>query len=243
MKIVIVNGQNHKGTSYHMGKALAQKLASENDTVEFFMPKDLNHFCLGCYACIEDETKCPFWSEKEKIVSAMQQADLFIFTTPNYCMAPSGAMKSFLDFMFDYWMVHKPKEWMFGKKAVVLSASAGATCKSVNQVVKKSLAGWGVSCIKTFGLPVNAKDWKGVPQTKKQKIEKKLSAIAKKLNENKKVKTSLSVKLTFAFMRMLHAKGWDSSPTEKQYWTEKGWMGKDRPWKKQKNKSDKTNAK
>lgn len=27
MKIAIINGQNHKGTTYHMGKTFAEKLA------------------------------------------------------------------------------------------------------------------------------------------------------------------------------------------------------------------------
>lgn len=43
-----------------MGRILADKLAEEEDIIEFFLPRDLNHFCLGCYSCIEDETKCPF---------------------------------------------------------------------------------------------------------------------------------------------------------------------------------------
>ena len=126
MKIALIHGQNHKGTTYHMGRILADKLASEEDVSEFFLPRDLNHFCLGCYSCIEDETKCPFWNEKKVIIDAMEKADLFILTSPNYCLAPSGAMKSFLDLMFDNWMVHRPKEWMFRKRAAILSASAGA---------------------------------------------------------------------------------------------------------------------
>lgn len=232
MKIVIINGQNHKGSSYQMGKILANKLTNIDNIKEFFLPKDLNHFCLGCYSCLEDEKKCPFWDEKSKIIEEMNKADVFIFTTPNYCMAPTGAMKSFLDFMFDYWMVHKPKEWMFYKKAIILSTAAGASCRSVNEVIRKSLSGWGISFIKSFGLPVNAKNWNEVPIKKKEKIEKKLSKLAKEIENTKEVKVSLGVKITFNFMRMLHIKGWDSSPTEIKYWEEKGWIGNSRPWKK-----------
>ncbi len=36
-------------------------LASEQEITEFFLPRDLEHHCLGCYACLEDETKCPFF--------------------------------------------------------------------------------------------------------------------------------------------------------------------------------------
>lgn len=127
MKIVLIHGQNHKGCTCHMGRMLAESLADKADVTEFFLPRDMNHFCLGCYSCIENEEKCPFWAEKKVILDALEQAELFIFTTPNYCLAPSGAMKSFLDLMFDCWMVHRPKEWMFKKRAVVISASAGAS--------------------------------------------------------------------------------------------------------------------
>ncbi len=234
MNITIINGQNRKGSSYTMGRMLAEKLTDDGSITEFFLPRDLNHYCLGCYACIEDEKRCPFWEEKKKIMDAMKAADLLIFTTPNYCMAPSGAMKSFLDMMFDAWMVHKPKEWMFQKKAVILSTSAGASCGGVLKVVKASLAGWGIPYIKAFGLPVHAMNWNGVPQKKKEKIEKKLTSIAKKLKKGKPPHVGLGIKVNFMFMRMLHIKGWDSSPTEAEYWKEKGWLGKARPWKKTK---------
>lgn len=232
MKVVVINGQNHKGSSYHMGSLLAESLTSKDNIKEFFLPHDLNHYCLGCYACLEDESRCPYWNEKEKIIKAMEEADVFIFTTPNYCMAPSGGMKSFIDFTFDYWMVHKPKEWMFYKKAVILSCSAGAGCKSVNNIIKKSLLGWGVSYILSFGLPVHARNWNEVPEAKKDTINKKLSKIAKKIKSKKRVRVSLRVKITFNFMRLLHIKGWDSSPSELVYWKKQGWIDKKRPWNK-----------
>lgn len=144
MKIVIIHGQNHKGSTYHIGRILADKLAKEADITEFFLPRDLNHFCVGCYSCIDDQTKCPFWNEKKVIIDALEQAELFIFTYPNYCLAPSAAMKSFLDLMFDFLMVHRPKECMFTKRAVVLSTSAGASCKKAIQPIKDSLFYWGV---------------------------------------------------------------------------------------------------
>jgi len=31
---------------------------------------------------------------------------------------------------------------------------------------------------------------------------------------------------------MAHKKGLDSSPVEKQYWEDRGCLGKERPWKK-----------
>ena len=232
MKIILIHGQNHKGSSYHMGRMLAEKLATDAQIQEFFLPRDMNHFCLGCYACIEEETKCPYWSEKTVILAAMEQADLFIFTTPNYCLAPSGAMKAFLDFMFDYWMVHRPKEWMFHKRAVILSASAGASCKKAMQPIKDSLLYWGVPYIKTYGLPVAAMNWDMVKPGTQEKIDKALARIAARIDCTKPPRVHMKTRFLFRMMGKMHAAGWDSSPVEKAYWQSRGWLGKERPWKK-----------
>lgn len=232
MKTVLIHGQNHKGSSYHMGRLLADKLTEEANIAEFFLPRDLNHFCLGCYSCIEDETKCPYWSEKKIILDALEQSDLFIFTTPNYCLAPSGAMKSFLDLMFDCWMVHRPKDWMFAKRAVVISASAGASCKKAIQPVKNSLFYWGVPYIKTYGLPVQAMNWDMVKPERKVKIKKEIGRIAAQIDCSKPPRVGIKTKFIFNIMKMTHVKGWDSSPIEQEYWKDRDWLEKARPWKK-----------
>lgn len=234
MKILLVHGQTHQGTSYHMGRILAEKLCDKEEITEFFLPRDLNHFCLGCYSCLEDEAKCPFWEEKKKIIDAMERSDIFIFTTPNYCLAPSASMVALIDMLFDMWMVHKPKEWMFKKRAVVLSSSAGASCKKALSTVKDSLFYWGVPYIKTYGIPSQAMNWSTTKPPIREKLEQKLDKMASKLKTDKLPHVGIKTKFMFNMMNMLHVKGWDSSPTEKVYWEEKGWLSKARPWKKTK---------
>ncbi|MEI3218795.1 MAG: NAD(P)H-dependent oxidoreductase [Lachnoclostridium sp.] len=119
MKITIIHGQNHKGSSYHIGRMLAEKLADEQEITEFFLPKALNHFCLGCYSCIDDEKRCPYYSEKKVIADAMEQAELLIFTTPTYCMECSAPMKSFMDFFYQYWIPHRPRNICLAKKQLL----------------------------------------------------------------------------------------------------------------------------
>ena len=106
MNIVLIHGQNHKGSSYHIGRMIAEKVSVEKEIAEFFLPKDLNHFCLGCSKCIEGDQNCPFYEEKKRIMDAVEAADLLIFTTPTYCLRASAPMKSFLDLTFTYWMPH-----------------------------------------------------------------------------------------------------------------------------------------
>lgn len=233
INIVMINGQNHKGISYHLGKIFCDEIGKNVknlDVKEFFLPKDLNGFCLGCYNCIDDETKCYRHQEKEIILEAMEKADILLFTTPNYCMSVSAQMKAFLDYYYDLWMTHRPKEWMFKKKAVVFSTSAGAYPSGGLKLMETNLNGWGISYVKGYGKPVQAKNWQEVSDNKKEDLEEEISKLARKVL-NKKVKTTLKIKIMFKFFRFLHIKGWDSSVEEKKYWDEKGWLGKKRPWK------------
>lgn len=232
MKIVMIHGQNRKGSTYHIGQLFAQKLSPENDVTEFFLPRDLNCFCLGCYTCIEKEESCPFYSEKKIILDAMEEAELFIFTTPTYCMGPSAPLKALLDLFFDYWMVHRPKEWMFYKKALIVSTAAGSGTKLAIRLVEKSLTYWGIPYIKTYGTAVHAMNWESVKQDKKNKIFKDVERLSKKIRKVNTPKPGIKKRFLFNMMRKMHAAGWDSSPVEKEYWEKQGWLGKERPWRK-----------
>ncbi|MGN0608893.1 MAG: flavodoxin family protein [Oscillospiraceae bacterium] len=231
MKIVLIHGQNHKGSSYHIGRMIADKISGENEIAEFFLPKDLNHFCLGCYNCIDDESKCPFFAEKSRIMSETEQADLLIFTTPVYCMRASAPMKSFLDLTFTYWMIHKPRKCMFEKKAVIVSTAAGTGTKTAMGDIATALEYWGVPQIIKYGISVQATGWGNVSDKNKAKIEKAAGKIAKKLSAGHKPRVGVKTKMLFGFMRMMQNNNWGASAAEKEYWQEKGWLDKERPWK------------
>ena len=49
MKIAMIHGQNHRGSTYHIGAMLAEKLGGE--VTEFFLPRDFGEFCVGCNSC------------------------------------------------------------------------------------------------------------------------------------------------------------------------------------------------
>lgn len=231
MKITIINGQNHKGSTYNIGKQLTESVSCKKEISEFFLPKDLNHFCTGCYACIEDEAKCPYYKEKNAIMQKIEQSDLLIFTTPNYCMAPSAPMKTFIDLTFTYWFSHKPRECMFNKKAVIISTTAGAGAKKAMKPIKTALLYWGIPWIKCYGISVQAMNWNTVSEKKKTKIEKDIKRLAKTLSKCKTPSVSFNTKFMFNMMANMQKANYGSSPTEKKYWEERGWLGKDRPWK------------
>ena len=231
MKIVMINGQNHKGSTYNIGRLLAKNIGSDKDIVEFFLPKDLNHFCLGCYTCIEDDTKCPFYEEKNRIMKEVEEADILIFTTPTYCLRASAPMKSFIDLTFNYWMSHRPRKCMFNKKAVVISTAAGSGAKKAVKDVSDALFYWGIPCIVEYGICIQAMNWDGVSQKKKQKIEKDTTRIAQRLSRKKRVKAGIKTKAMFSLMRMMQKADLGSGEADRSYWEKSGWLGKERPWR------------
>ena len=230
MKIVMLNGQNHRGSSYHIGRAVIDRIEGEKEVTEFFFPKDLDHFCLGCYRCIEDAAACPYYEEKKVILDAMDGADLLVVTTPTYCMHVSAPLKAFIDLTFDLWMSHRPMASMFTKRAVIVSSAAGTGTKSAMKDVQDALFYMGVPKIIKYGMAVQAMNWQGVSDRKKAKIEADAGRIARKLSAPKAPAVGIKTRFMFRVMGMIHKKGWNSSPVETAYWKERGWLDGKRPW-------------
>ena len=231
MKIVIINGQNHKGSTWNIANLLLQKLPGEKEVKENFLPRDLNHFCSGCYACLEARERCPYWREKEPMLHQMRETDLLILTSPNYCMMPSAPMKAFLDLFFTNWMSHKPLREMFSKRAVVISSAAGAGAKKSAKLIGNNLANWGIPEIHLYAAVVNAMNWDMVPSGKKARMEKDMDKLARQLSRRGKVTVGLKTRILFWFYGGMQKAGWGASPEEKQYWIENGWLSGGKPWK------------
>jgi len=229
MRITLIHGQNHKGSTYHIGRMLAEKF--ENAEIqEFFLPKDMNHFCSGCYKCIDRDEDCPFYDEKNQIMKSVENAELLIFTTPTYCMRASASMKAFIDLTFTYWMSHRPRKCMFSKKAVVISTAAGTGMKSAMKDITNTLFNWGVPYVKQYGISVQAMSWEQVAISRKCKIEKDMEKMANAIKKGK-IRVGIKTKFMFNIMRMMQIKGLGSGDMEKEYWKNNGWLEKDRPWK------------
>jgi multimeric flavodoxin WrbA len=231
MKITIIHGQNHIGSSCHIGRTLIEKLGTAaNDVTEFFLPRDLNHFCLGCYSCIEKDTDCPYFEEKNRIMESIEASDLLIFTTPTYCMHASAAMKSFFELTFIHWMPHRPLSCMFSKKAVVISTAAGSGTKTAVKDIADFLNFWGISSIKKYGLAVQAANWEQVSDKKKAKIDTDMTKMARSIQKSK-AHVGLKTKGLFSIMRLMQVKNAGSGEADRSYWEKHGWLGKARPWK------------
>ncbi|MBQ1659171.1 MAG: NAD(P)H-dependent oxidoreductase [Clostridia bacterium] len=229
MRTVIIHGQSHKGSTYHIAHELAEKLGGE--ITEFFLPKDFGEMCCGCTKCfMESEDKCPHYQKLLPITKAIDEADVIILASPVYVFHATGAMKSFLDHYGYRWMVHRPEQSMFGKQGVCISTAAGAGMKSTNKDMADSMFYWGIAKIYRYGIPAAAVNWEGVSEKKKKAIDKATSSIASKIiRRNGKVKPGLKTRIIFSVMRMMQKNGFN--PKDMEYWNEKGWTGKKRPWK------------
>ena len=230
MKIVVVNGQNHKGSTWNVARLLIENIQCDKEVIEFFLPRDLNHFCLGCYSCLEARDKCPYWEEKKKIDGAILVADLLILTSPNYCMMPSAPMKAFFDLFYTNWGSHKPYKEMFSKRAVVISTTAGMGAGKVTKLMAENLMHWGIPEIVKYGFAVNAMNWSMVPEKKKKKIQEDMTKLGTKLSMQKPARVGLRAKMRFSLYRGMQSADWGASPFEKQYWKDMGWLDKKRPW-------------
>lgn len=229
MKITIIHGQSHKGSTYHIARILSKKL--EGEVTEFFLPKDFDSFCVGCTACFgKSETLCPHYEKLKPITKAIDNADVIILASPVYVYHVTGAMKTFLDHYGYRWMVHRPEEKMFRKQAVCISTAAGGGMKSTNKDMADSTFFWGIAKTYKYGIGVRAVSWDKVSDKKKNDIEKKTTTLARKIKKNYgNVKPSIKTKVFFCIMRLVQKKGWNEA--DKNYWYEKGWTDKKYPWK------------
>lgn len=231
MQITLIHGQNHKGSTYHIGRMLAEQLTTEDKISEFFLPKDMPHFCCGCTTCfMKHESNCPHAASLNPITEAIDQADVLILTSPVYVYHVTGAMKSLLDHYGYRWMVHRPSPLMFQKQAVCITTAAGAGMRSACKDIMDSFFFWGVGKYYRYGVAIAAISWDEVKLKKKKSIETSLHKLKQKIiNHADHVKPSVKTKLFFSFIRFVQKRGWNA--TDAAYWKEKGWTEKIRPWK------------
>jgi len=232
IKVAVIYGTERKGSTYNITRLFLKKMKIEDKNItEFFLPKDMPHFCIGCGNCfIKGETFCPHYADVTKIEEAMLNSELLIFSSPVYVYHVTGQMKTLLDHFGYQWMIHRPNEKMFNKMALVISTAAGGGMKSTNKDIVDSLIYWGVGRIFQYGKGVAAINWEGVSDKKKITIQKEVEKLsAKILNTSKYVTPSIKIKTKFYIMRSLHKKiGF--SDIDVTYWKEKGWLEKSRPW-------------
>lgn len=104
--------------------------------------------------------------------------------------------------------------------------------KSATKDIQNTLFYWGVPYIKEYGIAVQAMSWEQVSDKKKARIKQDIKKLANKISNKRNVYVGFKTKFMFCIMRMMQKKGMGSSPEDKEYWKENGWLDKKRPWDK-----------
>lgn len=232
MKITVLHGQNHHGSTYNITKLFLNKLADENtEIIEFFMPRDTPSSCVGCCNCFtKGELQCPHAEMVQPVVRAIEEADLVILDSPCYVLGMTGQLKTFLDHMGYRWLAHRPHPQMFGKIGLAVSTAAGAGARKVTKDLQRHFFYWGIPQSFAYAKNIRATNWAMVPAKRKARIEKDVTRLAKKILQRQgKVKPGIKTKFIFKMMGLMQ-KSNDWNPTDREHWANNGWLSGKKPW-------------
>ncbi|KNZ42625.1 flavodoxin family protein [Acetobacterium bakii] len=236
MKVTVINGNTRHGSTWHCMDLLKQELSRYEaiEVTEFYMPRDMPHFCKGCFSCfLNGEETCPHAESIDPIVKAMEEADLVVLTSPVYGMDVSGQLKALLDHLCFMWLSHRPNPKMFNTVGLSISTTAGAGLSHTTKTMQNSLKFWGLK--KRFALkePVSAMKWDEVPTKNKAKIRRDVALTAKKIAEKvsniEKQPSPLFRRFMFKMMLgMMKKNTWN--PTDRNHWEAQGWLSGEKPF-------------
>ena len=74
-------------------------------------------------------------------------------------------------------------------------------------------------------------NWEQVSAKKKERLKEDTAKIARRISTHKKPHVGIKTRFIFNIMGMMQKGGMGSSPMEKEYWENNGWLGTKRPWK------------
>ncbi|MEZ5562974.1 MAG: NAD(P)H-dependent oxidoreductase [Gammaproteobacteria bacterium] len=228
MKVLAIIGTptREKGYTTRSVEVLEQSLRRKSDVqFEYLYLEDRNlSRCQGHLSCVKfGERQCPFHDEIAPIKAAIEAADVVIFASPVHCFNVSTLMKNLID-LFVYQM-HRPQ--FFGKKAVVVTAAAGAGQGAVLKYLRKTARIWGFDVVAQFGTHAGL--------FAHENYQPKLAAAAarvadKMIAEVKRGKTGapgLAELINFRVWRSVVARTREASPYDWNHWQASGWLEQD----------------
>ena len=229
MKITVLNGTEIQGCTYHIKESFLEELRDNNEITEFYLPKDLPSFCCGCKNCfLKNEQLCPHAEYTMPIWESMLNSDLLVFASPVYALRTTAQMKSLLDHLCAHWMVHRPDDRMFTKKAVILTNAIGVFNGGAQKDIATSLMWLGVSDIKKLGTGLmEGVIWNELSEKRRDAIIRKTKKLAQRYKQVKSGHKGLKVSVLFAVTRKMHqaiASKEKHLSADNEYWVSKGWV-------------------
>ena len=233
MKITLIHGQNHKGSTYYAARMVAEKISGNID--EYFLPKDFSEEgCSGCGTCLHNgRDHCPHAEKVEVIFNSMLSSDIIIIGSPTYVMEMTAHLKAFFEHLYTAWLGHRPEDAMYSKTAVAVSTGAIIGMKGVTKSLARQMFYLGVPKTYRLSFGVMANSWDGVDSKVKKQIAAATDRVARKITSQKGHPTpGIKARFMFSMLRRFH-KGNDLPlfTTDKKYWVDKKWLDHKRPWK------------
>lgn len=224
LKITILHGQKHHGSTWNTTRLLLDLLITEDDECNEFFVNDIPN-CIGCFTCIlKDEEKCPHRSLTQPIIQSIEQSDILIVDTPNYCMGMTGQLKNFFDHMAYRWFSHRPLDEMKNKVAIAISTTAGVGAGVATKQIARQLFWRGIPKVYRLNVAVAASNWDEVKPKIKFKIEQKVIKIANITKKNHdRVHRGIRQKFIFKMMGNMQKSGL-GTPKDATYWKDHGWI-------------------
>ena len=236
MKITVINGNNHHGSTWNCMNLLKQELSryEEVEMTEFFLPKDMPHFCTSCFSCFfKGELTCPHAASVSPIISAMEEADVIIITSSVYALDVTGQLKALLDHLCFMWFSHRPNPKMFNKVGLSIVTTAGAGLSHTTKTIQNSLKFWGLKKTFSYKIAVSACKWDEVPAKTQSKIKKQTAVLAKQMikavRNIDKLPSPLFRKFIFVIMTaMMKKNAWNQY--DRDHWEAHGWLNGGKPF-------------
>jgi multimeric flavodoxin WrbA len=226
MKITVLHGQMHHGSTWHITQLFINALQNETAQIsEFYFPKDGPAPCIGCFQCfLKGENYCPHAEAVQPIAASIEASDLVILESPCYVYGMSGQLKSFLDHMAYRWMSHRPHPSMSGKIGLCISTAAGLGSGRTAKDMQQNLFYWGISKLFRYSVNVSAMNWETIDPKRKARIEKQVSTMVSRIQKSAgAVKPGLKTRFLFSIMR-LNQKGNTWNLTDRNHWVANGWL-------------------
>lgn len=236
MKITVINGNMRHGSTWNSKEILLKEIAKHTQiqVTEFYMPKDMPHFCNGCFSCFSNgEQTCPHSEYVSPILTALAEADVIILASPVYGLDVTGQMKVFCDHMCFMWLIHRPNPAMFNKLGVTVSTTAGAGLGHATKTLTNSLKFWGVKRIYRMKNTVMAMSWDEVPEKNRKKIYSNAAVLAKRIatvaQKVDKISNPIFRSFFFALIKTMMKKNtW--ALKDREHWERLGWLNGVKPF-------------
>jgi len=228
MKITVFHGSPRKGNTYFATNIFMDELLKCGDVqfTEFFLPKDLPAFCIGCQLCLGGLLeKCPNSQYVVPILDAIITADALIFATPHYgACSMTGAMKNLFDHIDFLVLPVSPRAEIFDKKAFIITTGAGsnAAIKPISKVLKH----WGINRVYSLGFRMHTNKWDKMKETRQTKYEKTLRQSARKFYSAKKKPPYLSTILFYHMSKFVLKRFVGEGNYPHELWKEKGYFNR-----------------